>query len=155
ANTTPFPKDGINDHVVNGADSVNPAGTGTKAAAWYRLTVAPGATAEIRLRLRRQANAPLENGKDGDRPRDDLLGKTFETTMALREKEADEFYSELRRDDASDDEFMIMRQAFAGMLWCKQYYGYNIARWLDGDPGLPVPPPERKAGRNASWRHFD
>src|SRR5262245_12853984 len=155
-NTTPYPKDGINDHVITGTPTVNPAGTGTKAAAWYRLDVPAGGTAEIRLRLRRQGKpASDDNGKNGGEKESDPLGAAFESTMARREKEADEFYAELRREDATDDEFMIMRQAFAGMLWCKQYYGYNVARWLDGDPGLPPPPAERKTGRNATWRHFD
>ena len=75
--------------------------------------------------------------------------------MQRRESEADEFYEALRREGGTDDEQRILRQAFAGMLWSKQYYGYNVARWLDGDPGLPPPPPERKTGRNADWRHFD
>ncbi len=75
--------------------------------------------------------------------------------MKRRLAEADEFYESLRREGGTDDEQMIMRQAFAGMLWSKQYYGYNVARWLDGDPGLPPPPEIRKKGRNAAWRHFD
>ena len=155
-NTTPFPKDGINDHVVSGADTVNPAMTGTKAAVWYQLTVAPGATAELRLRLRHRARPEPTNGAPTTEPAAvDPLGVGFATTMATRLAEADEFYASLRREGATDDEQMIMRQAFAGMLWCKQYYGYNVARWLDGDPGLPPPPPERKNGRNAAWRHFD
>jgi Mannosylglycerate hydrolase MGH1-like glycoside hydrolase domain len=149
---TPYPKDGINDHVVSGAATVNPAGTGTKAAAWYQLTVPGGGTAEIRLRLRREGTtAPGENGEKPS----DALGSSFESTMRRREAEADEFYAELRREDSTDEEALIMRQAFAGMLWSKQYYGYNVARWLDGDPGLPPPPAERKTGRNADWRHFD
>ena len=151
-NATPYPKDGINDHVVGGADTVNPAGTGTKAAAWYRLTVPAGGTVEVRLRLRRPDEA-ASGGNGATAP--DPLGAAFETTMRHREAEADEFYADLRREDATDDEAMIMRQAFAGMLWSKQYYGYNVSRWLDGDPGLPPPPPERKNGRNADWRHFD
>ena len=75
--------------------------------------------------------------------------------MKRRESEADDFYEALRREGGTDDEQRILRQAFAGMLWSKQYYGYNVARWLDGDPGLPPPPPERQHGRNANWRHFD
>src|SRR5262249_31090515 len=143
-NTTPFPKDGINDHVVHGADAVNPAMTGTKAAAWYQVTVAPGDTAEIRLRLRQHAkpeSVTAESGNGATRTATTAsaggaeapLGLAFAATMATRLAEADEFYAELRRDGATDDEQMIMRQAFAGMLWCKQYYGYNVARWLDGD----------------------
>jgi hypothetical protein len=149
--TTPFPKDGINDHVVAGAGTVNPARTGTKAAAWYRLTVAPGETAEVRLRLRPRppALAPGESIETG------LLGASFDEAMAARRAEADEFYAELSLPGASDDEAMIMRQAFAGMLWSKQFYAYDVGRWLDGDPAGPPPPASRLTGRNASWRHFD
>jgi Mannosylglycerate hydrolase MGH1-like glycoside hydrolase domain len=151
-NTTPYPKDGINDHVVGGAAAVNPAGTGTKASAWYRLTVPAGGSAEVRLRLRRAGSAETEDNGEGAL---DRLGKSFETIMRRREAEADEFYGSLRREGSNDEEARIMRQAFAGMLWSKQYYGYSVSRWLDGDPGLPPPPPERKSGRNATWRHFD
>ena len=137
--TTAWPKDGINDHVVAGAATVNPAQTGTKAAAWYRLTVAPGATAELRLRLRPRA-AGLAPERPGRRA---SWTTSFATIMALRNAEADEFYAGLRRPGATDDEAMVMRQAFAGMLWSKQYYAYDVGRWLDGDPAGPPPPPER------------
>jgi hypothetical protein len=155
--TTPYPKDGINDHVVNGAPTVNPARVGTKAAAWYEVAVPAGGSAELRLRLhktpkpRARANGPKVAESDGA----DRLGSPFAAMMRRREAEADEFYEDLRREGATDDEMLVMRQAFAGMLWSKQYYGYNVARWLDGDPGLPPPPPERLTGRNRSWRHFD
>ena len=76
--------------------------------------------------------------------------------MRRREAEADEFYADLRRDERHRREPRIMRQAFAGMLWSKQYYGYNVARWLDGDPGQPPPPPERDGpAATPRWRHFD
>ena len=108
------------------------------------------------------AAATAEGGKGGngkaaaeDVEPIDPLGPSFESTMKRRESEADDFYAALRREGGTDDEQRIMRQAFAGMLWSKQYYGYNVARWLDGDPGLPPPPPERQHGRNADWRHFD
>ncbi len=157
---TPYPKDGINDHVIAGAPTVNPAGSGTKAAAWYQVTVSGGETAEIRLRLHKTAAArggarSATVAPSADATPTDLLGASFAAIMQHRESEADAFYQALRRDDATDDEHRVMRQAFAGMLWSKQYYGYNVARWLDGDPGLPPPPPERKTGRNAAWRHFD
>src|SRR5262245_11138745 len=96
-NTTPFPKDGINDHVVNGADTVNSAMTGTKAAAWYKVNVGPGDTAEIRLRLRHHGKSETaEDEAATDGKSDDPLGPSFEATMTRREKEADEFYAELR-----------------------------------------------------------
>ena len=147
--TTPWPKDGINDHVVVGAPTVNPEGTGTKAAAWYRLTVPAGGRAELRLRLR-PSDAPADASMDGQ----DLLGPAFAQTMARRESEADEFYADLRRADATDEEARVMRQAFAGMLWSKQSYIYDVSRWLDGDAEI-APPIERLTGRNAKWRHFD
>ena len=155
--TTPYPKDGINDHVVAGAATVNPAGTGTKAAAWYQLTVPAGGTAELRLRLHKTgASGPARSGPAKAKAKDgDLFARSYTTLLRTRETEADEFYEDLRRVDGTDAEQTVMRQAFAGMLWSKQYYGYNVARWLDGDPGLPPPPEIRKTGRNAAWRHFD
>jgi hypothetical protein len=75
--------------------------------------------------------------------------------VVRRRAEADEFYAELTPREASDDEALVMRQAFAGMLWSKQLFYYDVARWLDGDPGQPAPPPERQAGRNSRWRNFD
>jgi hypothetical protein len=150
--TTPYPKDGINDHVVSGAPTVNPDGVGTKAAAWFELTVPAGGSAELRLRLHKtaEASATARGAKAAD-----PLGAEFGDVTRRREAEADEFYEDLRREGGTDEESLVMRQAFAGMLWSKQYYGYNVARWLDGDPGLPPPPAERKTARNARWRHFD
>jgi hypothetical protein len=173
---TPYPKDGINDHVVDGAATVNPDGVGTKASPWYRLDVPAGETVELRLRLHKMpkatkaraagddaavaTTAATSEGGNGKAAAEDVapidpLGASFESTMNRRESEADDFYEALRREGGTDREQMIMRQAFAGMLWSKQYYGYNVARWLDGDPGLPPPPPERKTGRNSDWRHFE
>ena len=75
--------------------------------------------------------------------------------IAQRRGEADEFYAELTPATATADEALVMRQAFAGMLWCKQFFHYDVARWLDGDPTQPAPPESRLSGRNARWRHFD
>ncbi|MBV9353850.1 MAG: glucosidase [Mycobacterium sp.] len=140
------PKDGINDHVVSGADTVNPQQRGTKCAAWYRLTVDPGATLELRLRLRRAGTGPDSAT---------ALGADFTRVVDQRRAEADEFYAELTPAAASADEAAVMRQAFAGMLWSKQFYYYEVARWLDGDPTQPPPPAQRKSGRNARWRNFE
>ena len=146
---TPYPKDGINDHVISGAATVNPERTGTKCAFWYQVTVQPGATAELRLRLRpRPAKAARGKAKT-------LLGAEFDQVIAQRRAEADEFYAELTPATANADEAMVMRQAFAGLLWSKQLYYYDVARWLDGDPTQPVPPGSRHGGRNARWRHFN
>jgi hypothetical protein len=173
---TPYPKDGINDHVISGAATVNPAGRGTKCAFWYTLTVAPGETAELRLRLRPASAAPGSAGSAGTAPASTEpastepasarasgagpaggapLGEDFDRVVRQRRAEADEFYAELTPGQASPDEAMVMRQAFAGMLWSKQLYNYDVARWLDGDPAQPPPPAGRAGGRNARWRHFD
>ena len=142
---TPYPKDGINDHVVGGAATVNPDRTGTKCSVWYRLTVEPGNTAQLRLRLR----------PAGTTAATEPFGKNFSEVLKTRESEADEFYQELTPRTASDDEAMVMRQAFGGMLWSKQLFYYDVARWLDGDPTQPQPPEVRKHGRNSKWRNFD
>jgi mannosylglycerate hydrolase MGH1-like protein len=133
-----YPKDGIGNHVISGSPTVSPEGRGTKGALWYRLPVAPGESSEVRLRLA---------AEPGD------LGEGWARTLSARRAEADEFYAELA-PAATEDEASVMRQAFAGMLWSKQFYHYDVARWLDGDPAGPPPPAERRAGRNAHWRHL-
>jgi hypothetical protein len=150
---TPYPKDGINDHVISGAATVNPDRTGTKAAFWYQVTVQPGATAELRLRLR-PAPAKAATAKAAAASAAAGLGADFGTVMAGRRAEADEFYAELTPATASSDEAMVMRQAFGGMLWSKQLYYYDVSRWLDGDPTQPTPPSQRLTGRNSRWRNF-
>jgi hypothetical protein len=148
APVTPYPKDGINDHVVHGSSTVNPERTGTKCAFWYKLSVPSGETAEVRLRLR-PASQKAKGGTSS------AFGAKFGKVMAQRRAEADEFYAELTPKAASADEAMVMRQAFAGLLWSKQLFYYDVARWLDGDPAQPVPPRERLAGRNSRWRNLD
>jgi hypothetical protein len=146
AGVTPYPKDGINDHVVSGAATVNPGRRGTKCAAWYRVAVGPGETVELRLRLR-----PAAAGTEPAA----ALGTDFDRVMTTRRLEADGFYADLTPPTATPDEAMVMRQAFAGMLWSKQLYDFSVSRWLDGDTGLPPPPDSRLAGRNTRWRSFD
>ncbi len=143
----PFPKDGINDHVLHGAATVNPAGVGTKASFWHVVALEPGATTTLRLRL-----APKDLAID---PSGAPLGERFTECMAARRGEADEFYADLTPAGASEDEALVLRQAFAGLLWCKQLYYYDVARWLDGDPTQPPPPTSRNNGRNWRWRNFD
>ncbi len=140
----PYPKDGINDHVVSGAATVNPGQTGTKMACWYRFSVPAGQSVELRLRLARTDDV---DGLD--------LTQGFDEVFLAREKEADEFHASLRPGDATDEEARIMRQAFAGLIWSQQFYHYDVERWLDGDPAEPAPPPQRRTGRNANWRHLD
>jgi hypothetical protein len=136
----PYPTDGINDHVVSGAPTVNPEQTGTKAALRYRLAVAPGESVRIRLRLRA-----------GDAAAG--LGDGHAATLSARRGEADAFHAALVPDGTSADEAMVLRQALAGMVWSYQFYNYSVERWLDGDPAYPPPPPER-ARRNGGWRHL-
>ena len=83
------------------------------------------------------------------------FGAPFDRVITQRRAEADEFYAELTPHEATADEAMVMRQAFAGMLWSKQLFYYDVARWLDGDPTQPTPPQQRQAGRNSRWRNFD
>jgi hypothetical protein len=143
---TPYPKDGIGDHVIHQAATVNPALTGTKCSAWYQLTVAAGGSAELRLRL---SKAPSRSASQH------ALGPDFDRVIAQREAEADEFYDELTPDEASTEEALVMRQAFGGLLWSKQLFYYDVERWLDGDPAQPPPPDSRQSGRNSRWRSFD
>jgi hypothetical protein len=138
---TPFPKDGINDHLISGAATVNPGNTGTKAALHYQLTAAPGESATVRLVFAPEGT-PID------------FGEAFSALLSQRRVEADEFYASLAPADATPDEALIMRQAFAGMLWSKQFYNYSVGRWLVGDPLQPPPPESRRTGRNATWRHF-
>ena len=125
SSSPPYPKDGINDHVIGGAATVNPESRGTKCAFWYQLAVESGGTVELRLRLRPLGGTPTASA---------ALGRSFDKVMADRREEADEFYTELTPKAASADEAMVMRQAFAGMLWSKQLYYYDVSRWLAGDP---------------------
>lgn len=140
-NDTPYKKDGINDHVVNGAATVNPAHTGTKVAGHYRKSVAPGETWELRLRLSPEARkAPFDG--------------SFEEVFAARVAEADAFYDAICPNALSDDERNVMRQGLAGMLWSKQFYHYVTREWLDGDPASPAPPSGRGDIRNGDWTHL-
>jgi Mannosylglycerate hydrolase MGH1-like glycoside hydrolase domain len=142
-NVTPYVKDGINDYVVQGRhDAVNPGHVGTKVAPHYLLTVGAGETVSVRLRLSSVA--------DLSGP----LGDAFDATFAWRRREADAFYQRVTPFPLPDDLRNVQRQAFAGMLWNKQYYGYMVDEWLDGDPAGPPPPENRKRGRNHEWWHF-
>src|SRR5574341_1426669 len=142
-NAGPYVKDGIDACGVEGrADAVNPTRTGTKAAAVYRVTLAPGESATARLRL---SNSPIPG---------DPFGRAFDATFAQRLREADEFYATVIPKQLSDDAKRVMRQAFAGLLWSKQFYHYYVRRWLQGDPTGPPPPPERWHGRNGEWLHL-
>jgi hypothetical protein len=141
-NQSRYVKDGINDHVIKGADTVNPEHTGTKAAAHYPLHLGPGETRTVRLRLSPSTHA------------DRAFGNTFESIFEQRIHEADEFYATVIPADLPSDSRNVMRQAFAGMLWSKQFYHYVVRDWLNGDPIAPPPPSDRFGGRNREWSHL-
>jgi Glycosyl hydrolase family 63 C-terminal domain len=154
-NTSPYVKDGINNYVVNGAKSaVNPDLIGTKAAINYILSIEPGATQTIQLRL--SDLHPSEYGFNllVENPNSSAPFQNFEATLAIRKQEADEFYQRVTPFSLSEDMRNVQRQAFAGMLWCKQYYHYIVEDWLQGDANVPMPPPQRKRGRNRAWFHL-
>jgi hypothetical protein len=151
---SPYVKDAFHERAVRGcADAVNPERRGTKAAAWYRLSIPARGSAQVRLRLRRRAG-DQSPGADGT-PAETWDG--FDRVFEQRAREADAFYAAPPRDHARLDpeERRVARQAAAGLLWSKQYYSLDIPAWLDGDPAPPRPPERRKAGRNAEWRHLN
>ncbi len=144
-NTTPYPKDGINDSIVEGNKKcVSPRGLGTKMAAHYSFQIEAGQSATVKLRL-----TNLE--ESGGAHPSDAFGDAFEDIFETRRKEADEFYESQLPPGASEDEKLVQRQAFAGLMWGKQFYHYDVRKWLKGDPGQPQPPADRWHGRNAHW----
>lgn len=140
-NEKKFLKDAINDYIVNGDSThINPANFGTKAAAIYKITIPAGESREITLRMQHQVTEdPLE---------------LCDECMNLRRIEADEFYQTIQDRITDPDLVRIQRQAFAGMMWSKQFYYYDVERWLEGDPGRYSPPVSRKKGRNSKWVHL-
>jgi len=144
-NHTPYVKDGIDASIVQGQTSaVNPGQTGTKVAAHYSLTIPAGGVQMLRLRLSdKQLSAPQE-----------AFGPAFDQTLDTRRREADEFYGAVLPSQASEDTRLVMRQAFAGMLWSKQFYFYPVRDWID-DEILPPDCPQRVPARNREWFHLD
>ncbi len=143
ANASPYVKDGINNYVVNGKqDAVNPGHAGTKAAAQYHAKVDAGQTATIRLRLSDLAPATIGNPF-----------KNFAQVMQARRREADEFYRSITPERVSEDEARVMRQGLAGMLWTKQYFDFDVDKWLQEHGADPM---QRGAHamRNSEWFHM-
>jgi hypothetical protein len=135
-------KDAFHRHLVGGESCLNADGCGTKAAVHYRYpAVAAGASVVLRLRLTVE-------------PADDPLGPV-DAVVAERRAEADEFYAGLHPPGASEDERRVQRQAFAGLLWTKQSYLFDVAEWIDGDDPAHPPPAPRRAVRNVHWRHLN
>jgi hypothetical protein len=142
-NTSPYVKDGINNFVVQGNhNAVNPEKIGTKSAAHYQLNVGAGETATIRLRLSNLAPAAA-----GD------PFKSFAEIMHTRQAEADEFYRAITPERVNKDEALVMRQALAGMLWSKQYFFFDVDKWLTEHGEDPMKPGGRFI-RNSEWFHM-
>ncbi len=140
-NISSYTKDGINDCIIGqNKNRVNNA-EGTKAAVHFDVTIPQGKSQTFHLRLCKGSNSKPFND--------------FKTIFSNRIKEADTFYNEIQKNITSDDEKLVQRQAFAGMLWCKQFYYYDIPQWLNGDPAQPKPPRQRMEGRNNDWLHLN
>jgi hypothetical protein len=150
-NASPYVKDGINNYVVQGQkEAVNPEKQGTKVAAHYRVTIAPGQSATVRLRLTPQV--PAGESRKTPVPASPF-GTQFDKTLAARLQEADEFYRAVTPPSASPDAANVMRQAIAGMLWSKQYYFLDADQWLEEHRAHPLHPGSR-AFRNREWFHM-
>jgi hypothetical protein len=146
---TPYVKDAFHRYLINGErGAVNPALTGTKAAAHFASEIAPGQSWTIRVRLTDQ------NIAENRTPAQELFGPAFDAIFEQRKKEADEFYEKRIDPELSEDARRVQRQAFAGLLWCKQSYHYDVRRWLEGDSTEPKPDSGRKTGRNHEWTHL-
>ena len=166
----PYTKDAFNEYLIHSnKQAVNPEVTGTKMAAHYSATLGPGESAVLKLRLTDlnplgglDADAPLLGDAllPGSSERSPLVpttgdfGAGYEQVFQVRMREADEFYDSRIPKHLSPDAHMVMRQAYAGMLWCKQFYHFDVATWLGGDPAGPTPPASRVKGRNKEWTHL-
>ena len=141
---SPYVKDAFHRYVIDGETAaINPEQIGTKSAAHYELLLAPGKTQQIKLRLSQEGALS------------DPLGTEFDQVFHTRKEEADKFYHQLSPFIHTKDLENVQRQAFAGMMWGKQYYLYDVSTWLKGDPNTLTPPPARKRGRNQHWHPLD
>src|SRR5438093_598524 len=143
-NGSRYTKDAFHEYVVQGnRAAVNPDRVGTKAAARYELQLPAQGTVTVQLRLTLAERAPAPP-----------IGAEFGRIFAARQREADEFYDARIPAGATDQERAVMRQAYAGLLWSKQFFNYVVREWLDGDPAQPAPPASRLGGRNSDWPHL-
>jgi hypothetical protein len=143
SNPSPYVKDGINNYIVHGQkQAVNPRPEGTKVSPYYKLDIAPGDTQSIRLRLSDTHALATP------------FGTEFTQILQDRQREADEFYHAVTPFPLPEEMRRVQRQAFAGMLWNKQFFHYVVQDWLNGDPAGPPPPVERQQGRNREWIHL-
>ena len=171
-NRGPYVKDGINNFVVRGqGDAVNPRQVGTKASAVYHVLIEAGASTTLRLRLTDEHGLALDRKRREPTTKGSAatslgaaaavavsperhFGTAFDQTFAQRIAEADEFYSKRMPRGLSPDAQIVQRQAFAGMLWSKQFFHCDLSVWLTGDPAGPPPPESRRYGRNREWGHL-
>jgi hypothetical protein len=147
-NQSSYVKDAFHEYLITGnKDAINPSLRGTKAALHYSLEIPALQAITLKLRLAKdeQQRKPAER---------DRLGTAYEAVFADRIREANEFYDSLIPAQADSDTRNVLRQAFAGLLWTKQYYHFVVRHWLTGDPAMPSPPEGRKLGRNHSWPHL-
>ena len=151
-NRTPYVKDAFHNYVIRGNQAaVNPERSGTKAAAYYRRDIPAGGSTVIRLRLSDlEPSGLVTTGQNGSARFD----KTFGTTFARRRKEADEFYASIIPSSLNDDQANVMRQALAGMMWSKQFFNFDVDRWLH-ERGSDVFTARRRDTRNAHWHHMN
>ncbi|CAH0001606.1 unnamed protein product [Clonostachys byssicola] len=145
-NAQPYVKDAFHHYIVDGEkDTINPAGKGTKCAAWYPFNedggVPPGECAVVRFRISKKDVAYLDE-------------EEFDDIIEKRKEEADEFFYRISPLPISDDLRNVQRQAFSGMMWCKQHYLFIWDQWANGDPSMPPPPPDRRGIRNSQWKHM-
>ncbi|MBI3839278.1 MAG: glucosidase [Planctomycetia bacterium] len=135
-------KDAFHEYLIDGArGAVNPLRTGTKSTAHYKMNVRGGGSTCVRLRLTKEPSAAPFAG--------------FDELVNQRLQEADAFYNDMQFELIDPDARRVQRQAFAGMIWSKQFYYYDVPEWLNGDPTQPPPPAERKRGRNSDWKHLN
>src|ERR1700730_2970643 len=169
-NRTPYVKDAFHRYLIEGQKTaVNPGQSGTKMAAHYPLQLGPGETATLKLRLTDWS--PLEGMKldspivgvvtspghperAASVPGTNDFQSGFEAAFAQKQQECDDFYDSRIPKNLSDEARLVTRQAYSGMLWCKQFYHYDVRTWLEGDPAGPVPPKQRWDGRNKDWTHL-
>jgi hypothetical protein len=165
-----YVKDAFHAYVIYGDKAaVNPARTGTKMAAVYPVELNPGESITLKLRLTDldplseldtnsaalgSSGSPGRGERALGVPASNDFGAGFDGVFATRQKEADDFYTSRIQKTLSEDAKVVIRQAFAGMLWCKQFYHYDVRHWLDGDPASPPPPKQRLKGRNKDWTHL-
>jgi hypothetical protein len=169
-NRSPYVKDAFHEYVIRADKSaVNPAEAGTKMAARYLLELGPSQSSVVKLRLTDieplggmdadskaigTITSPAHQERAEDVPGTNDFEAGFDRLFAVRKTEADEFYASRIPDHLSSDARNVMRQSYAGMLWSKQFYHYDIKTWLEGDPAGPRPPEERLQGRNRDWTHL-